>query len=235
MRCFMVDETRVVEGLAVTATPHPHVGVGEEGRGREYSRFPISSRFAEGLAENARVERASVMRTSEGSLLLVEERDPRDQRAIVLADIAAGFRGDSSYWSTTTVLRPCAYRGRDCRFLSNNRGGVCRLCGEKLVQEEGQLIHPDAGERWVYDDTFPSEGITALAQGYRAQGEAGRMGGHPVYLLLMEPGASFRVFRSGRLYGEPAERVVNWTGENLLLGTMDEVFPPLEEEGGTLI
>ncbi len=61
----------------------------------------------------------------------------------------------------------------------------------------------------------------------------GDAGGHVIRLLVMEHGAYFRVRRSGRLYGAPAERWVHWNGEDLTIGEEDELFPPIdgEEEG----
>ena len=244
MRCFWINEEEVRSSIAVQTAPYPHIGVGEAGRGREYVRFPLGSRFAEALAKASadpqypRVERASVMRTAKGSLLLVEEQDASDARALALVNISAGYRGGVRYFSTSVVTRPCKHRGQSRwgmmeDFLSNDAS--CKRCKQQLLQADGQeLVHPDAGEMRVYD-AFPPAGVTILAQGYCAQGDAGRMGGHATYLLLMEPGASFRAYREGRLYGAPAVRVVLWTGEELRLGTMDEVFPPVEEEGGTFV
>ena len=104
----------------------------------------------------------------------------------------------------------------------------CPRCGVPCPSASGYR-HPDAGTITDWE-TFPPSGITVLARGYKAQGDAGRMGGHAVKLLLMEPGAAFRVKCSGRLYGAPAERFILWTGKDLILGTQDEVWPPTDEE-----
>lgn len=209
MRCFTVTEAHVQEGLPFVAEPYPHVPVGEEGRGRQLTRFPVGRRFAEAFlmarafGERApRIDRASVIRTKEkGTLLLVEERDPGDPRALVLVRISAGYRG------STTWTGP-AY--------------------------EDANIHPDVGVVREYEP-FPPKGITVLAEGWCAQGAAGRMGGHAERLLIMEPGAAIRVVRHGRLYGAPAVRYVLWTGQELKLGTRDEIWPPVNEEDGELI
>lgn len=37
------------------------------------------------------------------------------------------------------------------------------------------------------------------------------------WLVAMEPGSSLRVLRYGDLYGEPAERIAYWDGEDLLI------------------
>lgn len=52
---------------------------------------------------------------------------------------------------------------------------------------------------------FPPPGITVLA-------ERDSSLGNKEYLLLMVPGASFRIVRSGRLNGAPPELVVVWNG-----------------------
>ena len=283
MRCFTVTESSVSPGISITWEPYPHIGVGEKGRGREYTRFPIAHRFAEtllrrepcfmrgkdiGIGKPGRVcdlcgqeykevgrdarlsgaylrhpdagemvrrnpvERASVLRTKEkGTLLLVEEKDPADRRALVLANIAAGYRGSTTWTDADREEVPCPSRGtRKATYR-------CDLCGihypaykgegqyDSDMFWSGQNIHPDAGTIYQYAP-FPPDGITVLAEGYCAQGTAGRMGGHVVRLLIMEPGVCFRVVRHGRLYGAPAARYVYWDGENLRLGTRDEIFPP---------
>jgi hypothetical protein len=56
-------------------------------------------------------------------------------------------------------------------------------------------------------DVPPS--ATIIADGWCAQGIAGRMGGGPEYLVRAPEGTQFRIRRSGRLYGAPADlRVV---------------------------
>jgi len=47
MRCFKVDESKVTPYLTMTSSPYPHIGIGEEGRGRKYTRFPVGRRFAD--------------------------------------------------------------------------------------------------------------------------------------------------------------------------------------------
>lgn len=226
MRCFTVTEHGVTPYIVVASAPYPHVEVGEEGRGRVLTRFPVARRFFDevlahrepcpnrgremfgGWVTTCRecgvelvrldtpapsgadcvhpdtgeimhvspIERASVIRTKEkGTFLLVEEQDPQDQRALVLARIHGGFRGWSEY-------------------------------------------------------QFPKDGGFILASGYAAEGLAGRAGGpHYEYLLVMEPGATFKVVRGGRLYGDPEEIYVHWTGVELRRGTKDEVWPPTDE------
>jgi hypothetical protein len=42
-----------------------------------------------------------------------------------------------------------------------------------------------------------------IAQGHCAQGDAGRMGGGPEYLICLRSGGVVEIHRSGRLYGQP--------------------------------
>ena len=179
------------------------------------------------------IERCSILRTRErGTLLLTEEKDPYDNRALVLADIAAGFRGKTKWTGVKQEEFPCPDRGGELVYAWE---GSCIECGVDYIPVANGYTHPNAGTiiNW---EQFPTSGITILTQGYKAQGETGNMGGHAVMLLLMEQGAAFRVERIGRLYGEPAERYVLWTGKELLLGTNDEVWPPYyENEEGDVI
>lgn len=46
--------------------------------------------------------------------------------------------------------------------------------------------------------------IKVMAEGWCAQGAAGRMGGGPEYLLSVDGSASMAIERSGRLYGHPS-------------------------------
>ena len=53
-----------------------------------------------------------------------------------------------------------------------------------------------------------------VAQGFCAQGAAGRMGGGPEYLLVLADGQAVEIVRSGRLYGAPScVRLTNVGGE----------------------
>lgn len=46
--------------------------------------------------------------------------------------------------------------------------------------------------------------VKIIAEGYSAQGIAGRMGGGPEYLIHLKEGQAIEIVRHGRLYGEPA-------------------------------
>lgn len=228
MKCFTVSERTVELGLSVKHTPYPHVGIGEEGRGRTYVRFPIGRRFAESLGDS-KIYEARVLRTKErGTLMLVEDNGTPDNRALVHIAVEAGYRGSTTWTSTTYQMSPCPNRGKDAYTWLDG----CPRCGAKYQRDDSgpmpRIIHPREGNVRSYDP-FPGSGITILAEGYHAQGAAGRMGGHTARLVILEPGATLRIKRAGRLYGAPSEIFILWDGEHLRVGPEDVVFPPTNE------
>ena len=240
MKAFKVLTTEVLHGLSWKKEPYPHVPVGEAGRGRELVRFPVSVRFAESL--DGRIERASVLKTKDkGDLLLVEERNPIDKRALVHLAVEAGFRGGAAWTAANAINRPCQNKGKkvfgDTKILNGKY--VCKYCHSELIELEDSWYyqHPDDGvveEYPIIDDGV--KGVKILAKGYCAQGDAGRKGGHPEYLVILEPYTLIRVHRMGRLYGRPAVQYLYWDGEDLKFGAYDEIFPPSDgSEDGELI
>ncbi|MED0649937.1 hypothetical protein P9246_10720 [Aeribacillus pallidus] len=221
--------------------PYPHIPIGESGRGRKLTLFPVGARFAETLGDDRSIERASVIKTKQkGTLLLVEERTSEDRRALVHLAIEAGFRGGASWTGAEKVETPCLHRKSEINsvYFDKKEGGkrFCRTCGTE-VKPIGffNSAHPDEGTYMTYPSLENIEGVTVLAEGYCAQGDAGRMGGHPEYLVILEPGTLIRVKRTGRLYGAASELFVRWDGESLSVGTLDVLFPPVHEEEGELI
>lgn len=258
MRTFTVTEHHGQPGLPVVLAPFPHVGVGEEGRGREYARLPLGKRFAEALlvelpapicacgdplhapGEGAsgpwcsrnslnlpqhrhqtgamRVECASVLRTRQGQLLLVEEQPGDEARALVALRVAPGFRGGVAYHAATSRVEPCPARGK----AYGSSGSRCWDCGQASqppAPGEYAWTHPDAGVVTVYD---PLPEQTVLLRGYTAQGDAGRMGGGPELLVVMAPGERAVAHRTGRLYGEPAWLAVDYDGEQVTVRPLAE-------------
>ncbi len=65
--------------------------------------------------------------------------------------------------------------------------------------------------------------VKLVAIGYCAQGMAGRAGGGPEYLAIIEPGTRLEVTRRGRLYGSDPVLHLVWDGEELSFGTPDVV------------
>lgn len=78
------------------------------------------------------------------------------------------------------------------------------------------LLRDQSGYRGGWE-AHMSEGVRVLARGYCAQGAAGYMGGGPEYFLVMPPGSKIFVERSGRLYGQPKEFVVEATEEGIFV------------------
>jgi len=238
MKAFKVTKHGVYPGFSWESEPYPHIPIGEPGRGRELVRFPIASRFAESLDTAVRIERASVLKTKQkGTLLLVEERDSSDKRALVHLAVEAGYRGGAAWTAGSKTTAPCPIRGKEVLntgpYAETKDGKrVCGYCGIEVFPDETKIHiqHPDEGI--VYDYPLIEENVpnvTVLAKGYCAQGAAGRMGGHPEYLVILEPGTLLRVERTGRLYGAPPVKYLYWDGGNLLFGTFDEIFPPSDE------
>lgn len=111
------------------------------------------------------------------------------------------------------------------RDHSGYRGGWClREAPVSMCPNEGQLFAdpqvpslrapcPECGSGDTDHRLLPRGEMSAtdighvVAEGYCAQGDAGRMGGGPEYLLLARPG-SFSISRAGRLYGQPRRLTV---------------------------
>jgi hypothetical protein len=239
MKCFTATDNEIRACIHFTVDPYPAVEVGEAGRGRKLARVPIARSLAESIMLSATSNHttrasvsnayiltdASVIRTREkNTLLIVEERDGPDYRAMVLVNVTAGYRG-STAWTSVTGEVLCPKRGEASCFMHE-----CGQCGAVYVavadRHGWNMVHPDEG---IVPAPFPPAGITILAEGAEAQGDAGRMGGHDVRLLIMEPGSSFRVHRYGRLYGAPAERIISWDGQEMKIGTLDEIHLPSDE------
>ena len=239
MKAFKVRKDEIFPCLFLKKDPYPHVAIGEEGRGRELFRFPVSAQFAESLKETARIERASVLKTQKGSLLLVEERNPNDKRALVHLAVEEGFRGDV-YWTAPELTKiPCPKQG-DRLFPSDTTetddSCFCKRCGIELSEDGYLYRHPMDGLINGYVDIENVPGVTVLAKGRCANGHAGAVSSHPEYLVILQPGVLLRAERKGRLYGAPPVKYLHWDGETLQFGTYDEVFPPsYEPEEGELV
>lgn len=221
MRVFTVGNQYAEKGIAFRESPYPCIEIGEEGRGRTLTRVAVARSFFEALkAEKKKtLERTSVLKLQDQTLILAEERNPDDRRALALVQISAGFRGSTKWTAANDDMAVCQNSERH-----RNGYGNCSSCG--VTWPEGQ-DHP-AGKTLHMWGTFPSPGVKVIAEGYCAQGDAGYAGGHAEKLLIMEPCSAFRIVRLGRLYGVPSRRYVRWTGEVMEVGSWDELFPPSE-------
>jgi hypothetical protein len=236
MRAFTVTERGAAKGLGVCSAPFAHVALGEEGRGRTLTRIAVTAATAVVDDEAVVLDASPVEEQARGRthVCLVSasgsENDALD--ALVKLAIPAGFRGDGVTWTSAQGgLESCPERGQAVSYFSAvaTNGGTaweCRSCGTVFPYKEGEYrdIHPDAGEWFRF---APLESVVrVLARGHCAQGEAGNAGGHDELLVVIPNGGALRAYRSGRLYGEPAELWLLWTGVDLVFGIEDEVFPP---------
>lgn len=243
MKCFTVT-TKVEEGIRVGRTTAPFdaskvvpaVLVGEHGRGRKLHQCPVEGALVSD--ENARIDRADLVKRGSFGPVFVPEEVRDDRRAIVLVAVPAGFRGGVRFTAASKSRKPCPARqsttlpNSECFEKLADGSKKCQLCGTAWIEKDvaaseaagedwwANQRHPDSGEALMFD-SFPPEGVTVVAEGYVAQGDAGRMGGNAEYLLILKPGAGFRARRAGRLYGAPAEVFVRWDGENLVLSNED--------------
>ncbi len=122
--------------------------------------------------------------------------------SVVLIRDHSGYRGS---WS----LRQYA-EGRcplDGQLVGAEHGHICPHCGDDLYGAVDGVKHGAAPGLPVK----PTDLGKVIAEGRCAQGDAGRMGGGPEYLLALKPGARFSIQRQGRLYGSPGRLNVEIT------------------------
>lgn len=162
--------------------------LGEAGRGRVRTFVPLPddallSRWGE---EDVRVGDASRIADLWGWMVtrVPAPRGARDAVVLLVVRTFAGYRG---HWT----FRPWAERfcPREEAPLRIYEG--CPDCGghgRHQLAPGGLVSAQDIG--------------LVLAEGYCAQGEAGRMGGGAEYIIAARPGR-FGIARSGRTYGQP--------------------------------
>ena len=115
MKCFSIWTNEQPGALEVKKSPYPHIHLGgEEGdRFSENLRFPVENRFFDQL-ERPEIERASILRLSDGRLVIVDEKDAQDKRALILLQVPAGRRGEATYAlpSNVKVVATATYATR---------------------------------------------------------------------------------------------------------------------------
>jgi hypothetical protein len=134
----------------------------------------------------------------DGRLLAVSSVDETAVAVVLVAD-HSGYRGSWRWREVPTANCP-----------SQIREGTCQVCGA------------DYGHHRPYpagDAPVPGR---IIAQGWSAQGDAGRMGGGGEYLLALPPGR-YAIGRSGRLYGAPAVVVITVTADGDVTATDGDV------------
>ena len=176
--CFSFA-SQVHPGIKVADDGTIHVG--ESGRGRKLIRVPLPAG-------------AEVV---DGRLVRV----PGESGCVVLVHDQSGFRGGWRLREARTpeewlqiVRRSDAHRpplgtGALNETAGHVMGDICPAC-------DAICLHP--AERSI----DPAR-CKILAEGACAQGDAGRMGGGPEYLLRIAEGYAIECVRSGRLYSSP--------------------------------
>ena len=183
MKCYTLDAGRLSAGINLLADGC--VPVGEPGRGRKLVLVPLPP-GAEVAPGSPRPEPARLLAVpGDGVVVLVHDH--------------SGYRGSwrlraarpSKEWATI-VARAANHRPPD---------------GEGPLAEGHELYDPPlcAACDAVCGESPTEAAFTGqiLARGACAQGDAGRMGGGPAYLLVLRGEQAVELVRSGRLYGEP--------------------------------
>lgn len=194
MKCYTVKDGAISPGIA---TLDGKIHVGEQGRGREL----VTVKLPEGstvqpVSGGPRFETTGNMPAFRGCISHgVSEWDGRPTAAEEETIKAAG--------ATWRPLPDAPVVG-----LCTAVRSVHHLPTAALI-----LVEDQSGFRGTWSMQKP-EGLTVIAKGSCAQGDAGRMGGGPAYLLVLKAGGSFLISRSGRLYGKPAQvLILNNLGE----------------------
>lgn len=234
-----------VEDLALrgAGTTIPAVIVGEEGRGRNRGVIPVDvppmvpcpeqgkepwtsqgvcARCGVALGEAVNSRRrhpeeglvrgrllyAALGKTKAGKPKFWAMPAPTtEDHVIVVFRTKPGFRGGSGHTGDRTGWKcGCGATGQEAVLPDR-----CPSCG---AGESSWGI----GMRLQFA-AFPGE---KLAEGYVAQGDAGRMGGGEQLVALMPRDVVFRTGYSGRLYGGPSAHYYKWDGEKLLAMTWEE-------------
>lgn len=172
--------------------------IGEQGRGRRQVVVPVPA-GAEAVRQDTMTWR-----------VMAVPRPARAPDAVVLLYVGehSGFRG--GWFLRSPAEKFCPFspdaaraEGREWDPTVNDGRldaglGRCRVCGGP-----GGYAHDLLPAGQPAGQLKPSAIGLVIAEGFCAQGHAGRMGGGPAYLIAARPGR-FGIHRTGRLYGEPA-------------------------------
>ena len=197
----VVEKFTLSSGTTITA-----LTVGESGRGRKLGVIPVV-----GAEPGETIKFVVVGKTRRGGIRFeVAEKVTSSSEAVVIFRTTPGFRGS-------------------CDHEGEIQSWHCDSCGEKYSAEEApddaKDRHAPECKGWFYGsgvwvcDPLPGK---ILAEGYTAQGDAGRMGGGPQLVLLFPAGEVVRQVRSGRLYGKHSVHYFHFNGERLDVATWDE-------------
>lgn len=182
--CFTIVGGALHQGIRLT---NGVIRVGETGRGRKETLVPIPNSA-----------------TVDGERLVAV---PGPATVVLIKD-HSGFRG--SWQLVEYATHRCTLEDRLPEPAPNPQWRderVCPDCGEVFLGGATQFHHPAAPARPIN----PHELGIVLGEGFCAQGDAGRMGGGPEYLIALTPGIRFSIRRGGRLYGAVARINVELT------------------------
>lgn len=208
--CYTVEGGRARHSISADAENVIHVG--EAGRGRLLVRVPAP---------------AGSTIDSNHSITHIPTQTETD--VVVLIKDHSGYRGD---WSLHPA-RPVEWwiavlRMGDAHRPPDGHGPVNVAAGHTETLGNGQddcpvckaVVLPPTGNA---GRAFTDYGDTrVIAQGARAQGIAGHMGGGNEYLLVLAAGVALEIRRRGRLYGDPPVlRVENVAGELVITNPRD--------------
>jgi hypothetical protein len=175
-----------------------------------------------------RVERASVLETPTGPVIMAEIpeesaiRGALSQQALVFVGIEGGRWGSSSVTGLQTDRTIIHCSNRDAVLSWNDvqhgsdRQARCRMCDLPVERSPwmNKWAHPDEGYllKW---SSFPGPGVTLLSKGDYEE-ERPRRIARTESLITMEPGATFLAHITGETH-EPDRLQVTWDGEHLYI------------------
>jgi len=137
------------------------------------------------------------------ALLLGEQgRGRRLARVPVAAELAAELVPAPAPRQPTTL---------EVADLERRGGTIIVLPGrDSAPRTAGLVIRDQSGYRGSW--TFGTPAPKVLAEGRKAYGIAGNVGGGPEILLTLGEGEEVEIVRSGRLYGAPSRVWLRWDG-----------------------
>ena len=232
VKIYTAKENTVQQGTEVTISPYPHIGIGEEGRARQYVRFPLVDDVVSSLPCPYR----GAKRVKQVCDLCGEKAELAQVRPdLYLPPDRGEFNGKEVDYPV--------YIYRIAVIKTRKKGTLLGVPEKEGDNRAFVKLDIQGGFRGSCRLTGPNgepleDAVTVLAKGHGAEGGAGRAGGpHEKALVSMRPGDVVRANRDGRLYGNPSQIYVTWDGETLKMGEEDEIFHPIldVEEGGVEI
>lgn len=196
MKCYTVCSGRPSEGIALAKDITQVIAVGDAGRGRKQALAPVPKGATVVGREGPQ---------KPGTLTDAPARPGEETAVVVLIRDHSGYRGG---WKVRDARTPEEWATALARWYAHQgdaAGGIPAGHTYDTPCPGCDVIAPKPVDR--------VPGWRAIAEGYCAQGDAGRMGGGPEYLAVLADGQAVEIVRHGRLYGTPAVyRVANVGG-----------------------